>query len=169
MNKKLLIPAILATGLITSYLLATPALALVGQDMMRNSKMSNITSSVNVGNATHNFIKENQKVSFSAASASAEQQVTNGKVLGGHIGIVQGYLVYTFFVVNAENQTGYKVIVDPGNGQVLYTSQGNPLGMLDHGGLAMFGHGEAPWMRHGFNGFGGSSAGAGFNHSMGGQ
>ena len=86
--------------------------------MTGNSTMSKITGSVNVGDAIKNFTKDNQKVSFSAASATAEKQVTNGKVLGGHIGITQGYLVYTFFVVNPENQTGYKVIVDPGNGQV---------------------------------------------------
>ena len=37
--------------------------------------------------AIKNFTKDNQKVSFSAASATAEKQVINGKVLGGHIGI----------------------------------------------------------------------------------
>jgi hypothetical protein len=76
-------------------------------------------------------------------------------VLGGHIGVAQGYLVYTFFVVNPENQTRYKVIVDPGNGHVLYTSQSNALGTFGHGGPGMFGHDGAKWMRHGFNGFGG--------------
>ena len=104
-----------------------------------------------------------KKYPFQAASATAEKQVANGNVLGGHIGIAQGYLVYTFFVVNPENQTGYKVIVDAGNGQVLYTSQGNALGTFGHGGLGMFGHGGlgtfgqdgVKWMRHGFNGFGG--------------
>lgn len=164
MDKKLLIPAILVTGLIVTYLVATPVLAVIGHKMMGNSTTSKITGSVNVADAIKNFTKDNQKVPFSAASATAEKQVTNGKVLGGHIGIAQGYLVYTFFVVNPENQTGYKVIVDPGNGQVLYTSEGNALGTFDHGGPAMFGHGGPAmfghdgdkWMRHGSNWFGGS-------------
>jgi len=155
MDKKLLIPAIVVTGLIATYLVATPVLAVIGHKMMGNSTTSKITGSVNVADAIKNFTKDNQKVPFSAASATAEKQVTNGKVLGGHIGIAQGYLVYTFFVVNPENQTGYKVIVDPGNGQVLYTSQGNALGTFGHGGPGMFGHDGAKWMRHGFNGFGG--------------
>jgi hypothetical protein len=163
-DKKLLIPAILVTGLIAAYLVATPVLAVIGQKMMGNSTMPKITGSVNVGDAIKNFTSDNQKVPFSAASATAEKQVINGKVLGGHIGIAQGYLVYTFFVVNPENQTGYKVIVDPGNGQVLYRSQGNALGTFGHGGPGMFGHGGpgmfghdgAKWMRHGFNGFDGS-------------
>ena len=118
MDKKLLIPAILVTGLIAAYVVATPVLAVIGHKMIGNSTMPKITGSVNVGDAIKNFTNDNQKVSFSAASATAEKQVINGKVLGGHIGIAQGYLVYTFIVVNPENQTGYKVIVDPGNGQV---------------------------------------------------
>ncbi len=163
-DKKLLIPAIVITGLIATCLVATPVLAVIGQKMMGNSTTSKITGSVNVADAIKNFTKDNQKVPFSAASATAEKQVTNGKVLGGHIGIAQGYLVYTFFVVNPENQTGYKVIVDPGNGQVLYTSEGSAIGTFDHGGPGMFGHGGPgifghggdKWMRHGSNWFGGS-------------
>jgi hypothetical protein len=179
MDKKLLIPAILVAGLIVSYLVATPVLAVIGHKMMGNSTTSKITGSVNVADAIKNFTKDNQKVPFSAASATAEKQVTNGKVLGGHIGIAQGYLAYTFFVVNPENQTGYKVIVDPGNGQVLYTSEGNALGTFGHGGPGMFGHGGpgmfghdgAKWMRHGFNGFGGSwdERGPGPNQTKNGQ
>jgi hypothetical protein len=171
MDKKLFIPAILITGLIAAYLMATPVLAVIGHKMMENSTMPKITGSVNVGDAIKNFTKDNQKVPFSAASATAEKQVTNGKVLGGHIGIAQGYLVYTFFVVNPENQTGYKVIVDPGNGQVIYTSQGNALGTFGHGGPGMFGHDGAKWMRHGLNGFGesGDDRGPGPNQTRYGQ
>lgn len=157
MDKKLLIPAILVTGLIAAYVVATPVLAVIGHKMIGNSTMPKITGSVNVGDAIKNFTKDNQKVSFSAASATAEKQVINGKVLGGHISIAQGYLVYSFFVVNPENQTGYKVIVDPGNGQVLYTSQGNALGTFGHGGPGMFGHDGVKWMRHSFNWFGESN------------
>jgi hypothetical protein len=162
MDKKLLIPAILVTGLIVTYLVATPVLAVIGHKMMGNSTTSKITGSVNVADAIKNFTKDNQKVPFSAASATAEKQVTNGKVLGGHIGIAQGYLVYTFFVVNPENQTGYKVIVDPGHG--------GP-GMFGHGGPGIFGHEGAKWMRHGFNGFGGSGdeRGPGSNQTRYGQ
>ena len=35
----------------------------------------------------------------------------------------QGYLVYKFFAINPTNQTGYKTIVDAGNGAVLYKSE----------------------------------------------
>jgi hypothetical protein len=45
-------------------------------------------------------------------------------MMGGHVALAQGYLVYKFFVVNAQDHTGHLIIVDAGNGKVLYTSQG---------------------------------------------
>ena len=42
--------------------------------------------------------------------------------------MVQGYLVYTFFAMNAQNKTGFLVIVDAGNGHILHTSQGQSIG-----------------------------------------
>ena len=35
----------------------------------------------------------------------------------------QGYLVYKFFAINPTNHTGYKTIVDAGNGAVLYKTE----------------------------------------------
>jgi hypothetical protein len=46
--------------------------------------------------------------------------------LGGHLGVTQVYLTYTFFVIELTGETGYKVIVDAGNGKVLHTSEGFP-------------------------------------------
>jgi len=94
-----------------------------------------------------NFLKESTKIPFSQAAQTAEKQV-NGTVIGGHIGVIQGYLVYTFAVVG--NQTLYKTIIDAGNGQVLYTSQGHPVGSF---GAGPFGHPRGPF-GFGFGGFG---------------
>jgi len=80
--------------------------------------------------------------------------VANGKVLGGHLGVVQGYLAYTFFVANTGNQTAHMVIGDIGNGEVLYTSQGQPLGSLGsmsgHWGGDWHGAWGGPWKGHRF-------------------
>ena len=78
MDKKLLIPAILVTGLIVAYVVATPVLAVIGHKMIGNSTMPKITSSVNVGDAIKNFTKDNQKVSF-----SERQQLQKNKSLMG--------------------------------------------------------------------------------------
>ena len=116
--------------------------------------MPRINGSINVGQEIKNFFNQNTKVSFTTAAETALQQVPNGKVLGGHIGVTQGYLTYTFFVVEPAGETGHKVIVDSGNGKVLHTSEGFPLSSF---ASSWKGHGQ--W--HGFHGswkpiFGGS-------------
>jgi hypothetical protein len=79
-------------------------------------------------------------VPFVEAAQTAQGQVANGTVFGGHLGLVQGYLVYKFFVVaNTANQTGHLTVIYAGNGEVLYTSEGQPLGSFGHS--SMFG----PW------------------------
>ncbi|MGA7976579.1 MAG: PepSY domain-containing protein [Nitrososphaeraceae archaeon] len=136
-SRKSLVTYILAAGLLTSVIIVVLPMA-TAQFPMKDHPMANITGSVNVREAINNFINQNQKVSFSQASETAQNQITNGTVLGGHIGIAQGYLVYTFFVADNGIKTGYRVTVDPGNGQVLHTSEGFPLkslGLMQGGGL----------------------------------
>jgi hypothetical protein len=102
--------------------------------------MPNITGSINVPK----LINDQVKVSFSDAAKTAEGKVDGGKVMGGHIGIVQGYLVYSFMVIDPNNQTCYMVIVDAGNGTVLYKSEGFQMGSFgEH-----FGFGSGPWGMH---------------------
>jgi hypothetical protein len=134
-SRKSLVTYTLAAGLLISVIIVVLPMA-TAQFPMKDHRMANITGSVNVREAINNFINQNQKVSFSQASETAQNQITNGTVLGGHIGIAQGYLVYTFFVADNGIKTGYRVAVDPGNGQVLHTSEGFPLKSLGlmHGG-----------------------------------
>ena len=155
LNKKVIIlVAVLAVGalsvvLVTSSLAQATAQEQQQRRMMMMSfgeAMPQINGSVSVANETSNFINENVKVSFVAAAQTAQGQVANGTVLGGHLGVVQGYLVYTFFVADTDNQTGHLVIVDAGNGDVLHTSEGRSFGSFGH--PMMFG----PWGGHG--GFG---------------
>ncbi len=70
---------------------------------------------------------------FSAASDTAASAVTNGKTIGGSLTVAQGYVVYSFQVVDDKNMV-YSVIVDPANDKVLYTSPGHQFGM---GGFGM--------------------------------
>ena len=111
---------------------------------MHVTAMPNITGSICVPK----LINDQIKVSFSDAAKAAEGRVDGGKVVGGHIGIVQGYLVYSFMVTNPDNQTCHMVIVDAGNGTVLYRSEG--LQMSSFGNH--FGFGRGPWGMHKFGG-----------------
>ncbi len=145
-NRRLVIAAaIVAVGVLSLATVASVASAQA--DTQKQNGMPQITGSVNVRDQMKSFINENLKVSFTAAADTAQQQVTNGRVVGGHLGVVQGYLVYTFFVVNTDTNTGKMVIIDAGNGSVLYTSDefqpgedGFMQGSFMHGFGKGFGH-----------------------------
>ena len=154
LNKKVIIvAAVLAVGALSAVLVASSLAQANAQEeqqqrmMIFGEGMPQINGSVSVANETKNFINENVKVPFVEAAQTAQGQVTNGTVLGGHLGVVQGYLVYIFFVADTANQTGHLVIVDAGNGNVLHTSEGMSFGSFGHL-MMMFG----PWGGHG--GFG---------------
>src|SRR5215831_858980 len=154
-RKTLIISAILGAGILLSAMFVAYPLTLTWalQQMAANKSNSSnnaymnqfstipkINGSVNVIENIKNMFKENAKVSFTAASETAQKQIPNGTILGGHIGVTQGYLTYTYFVVDPTKQTGYRVIIDAGNGKVLYTSQGLPTGPFNHQqGPRMFG------------------------------
>ena len=156
-NKKFIIPSlIIGVGvlfLVTIYA-TTPLRQLSAQQMSMNGNISKheslprINGSINVGQEIKNFFNENTKILFNTAAETALNQIPNGKVLGGHLGVTQGYLTYTFFVVEPTGESGHKVIVDSGNGKVLNTSEGFPLGSF---ASSWNGHGEGQW-----NGFHGS-------------
>ncbi|MGI0065348.1 MAG: PepSY domain-containing protein [Nitrosotalea sp.] len=86
-------------------------------------------------------ILSNVKIAFPDASNTAATAVS-GKVIGGSLTVMQGYVVYSFKVIDGKNMV-YTVIVDPSSGAVLYKSQGHQFGM---GG---FGMGNGFMMKHG--------------------
>ena len=156
-KKVIIVVAILAIGAVSAILVASSIAQTTTaqqQQQYRQRMMMGwsdeaiipqINGSVSLANETSNFINENVKVPFVAAAQTAQGQVANGTVLGGHLGVVQGYLVYKVFVADTANQAGHLTVIDAGNGDVLYTSEGQPLGSF--GPSSIFG----PWSggRHG--------------------
>jgi hypothetical protein len=177
-QKKVLIPAIIGVGILLSaaFVLASPLDNSWAQqqqqqqlgmnettDASQYGAIPKINGSVNVREGVKNFFVENAKTPFVTAAQTAQSQITNGTVLGGHIGVTQGYLTYTYFVANPTNDTAHIVIVDAGNGQVLYTSEGKQIGSW--GQPSMFG---SFGQERGHEGFGGSRGGFGpFGHGFG--
>ncbi|AFU59414.1 hypothetical protein Ngar_c24920 [Candidatus Nitrososphaera gargensis Ga9.2] len=158
LSKKVVIVAIIAAGAVAAILAASSVVQATAQQEQQKmiwagEGVPEINGSVSVANETMDFIRENVGVSFVAAAETAQGHVTDGAVLGGHLGVVQGYLVYKFLVANTANQTGYLVIVDAGNGDVLYTSEGQQLGsfgpMSGHWGGHGYGEWGGPWKGHG--------------------
>jgi hypothetical protein len=160
-KKVIIVVAILAVGAVSAILVASSiAQTTTAQQQQEHQRMMigmmgwsgqgipQINGSVSVVNETSNFINENVNVSFAEAAQTAQGQVTDGTVFGGHLGVVQGYLVYKFFVADTANQTGHLTVIDAGNGDLLYTSEGQPLGSFGHSSI--FG----PWSGGG-HGYGG--------------
>ena len=164
-KKVIIVVAVLAVGALSAILVASSLAQATAQEQQQRMMMRfgegipQINGSVSLANEASNFINENVNVSFVAAAQTAQGQVTNGTVLGGHLGVVQGYLVYTFFVADTSNQTGHLVIVDAGNSDVLYTSEGRSFGSFGHpmifgpwGGHSGFGEWHGPGKPHWFGG-----------------
>lgn len=148
-NRKILVPTITGIALMAVILVAFSPISAIA-DSSTNPKTPQISGSVNVEKTMKDFIKEHRTTSFAEAATAAEHQVSNGVVVNGNIGVVQGYLVYTFCVMDTEKDTSYIVVIDAGNGAVLHKSDG--ISMKDMG---KFGHGFGYGFGHGFGHFGG--------------
>jgi uncharacterized membrane protein YkoI len=136
-KKRLILPVvIIAAVVITGALLVNPAISFVTAIQSSNKTTNErgegmfveqspkINGSINVLEKTQAAIENDLKTSFVQAADIAARQSNNDTILlGGHLGVEQGYLVYKFFAINPTNHTGYKTIVDAGNGAVLYKSE----------------------------------------------
>ena len=114
-----------------------------------NTTTPQIQGSVNLLQLMQSSVKEK----FADAENVALSKIPNGSVINGKLGVVQGSLVYQFTIVDDKN-LAYQVIVDAGNGNVLYTSTGHQMGtegMLGMGGMCKHG-------MHGFHNDGSYSA-----------
>ena len=84
---------------------------------------NNITSSINLMNIIGNAIGSNINVSLSNASTAAETSVGNGShAVSAELGDKNGYLVYNVMVIDPSMNFS-KVVVDPGNGEVILSEQ----------------------------------------------
>ena len=142
MNRKLLVAGILAGVLsitMARVLLMQSASAQTNNNstaQISNRTFPQINGSVNIKQQTNKFLQDNVKIPFNTAASTAQSQVSGGVVVGGHLGVVQGYLVYVFNVINYEQNMSKMVIVDAGNGQVLHTSDALPLHIGGLGGFS---------------------------------
>jgi uncharacterized membrane protein YkoI len=151
LTNKVIAIAILIVGAVSAVIAVSSIAQATAQQerekmMMWAGGMPEIKGSVSVANEASNFINENVRVSFVSAAETAQNQVADGKVLAGRLGVVQGYLVYTFFVANTSNQTVHLTLIDAGNGAALYASDDQPMGSFGH---SMYG----AWDAHGYGGW----------------
>jgi hypothetical protein len=90
---------------------------------------NNITSSINLMNVISQAIGLNVNVSLSDAATAAETSLGNGShAASAELVENNGYLVYNVMVIDPSMNFS-KVIVDPGNGEVLFSKQ---LSKMEH-------------------------------------
>jgi uncharacterized membrane protein YkoI len=163
-NKNLLMIVVLAvtTSITTGILVSTytqQAASAQNQSSTTNAgavPLKNLTGSVQVFPKLSQTIQSKANVSLGTAATNAEKSVgPSSHATSAHVGIVNGYLIYSVRIVDSNNNT-HRVIIDAGNGKVLSSQQvpfGNPLlhpheigpggqqghprggGNLTHGGL----------------------------------
>lgn len=138
-NRKIFVPTIAGIALLAVVMVAFSPISAIADST--NPNMPQLNGSVNVEKTMKDYIKDHRTTSFADAATTAEKQVANGVAVGGNIGVVQGYLVYTFFVTDTETDTSYVVVIDAGNGTVLHKSDGMPMKEMGKFGLGGFGHG----------------------------
>jgi len=140
LNHKML-AIIIGAAIIATAGVSAASAQVQGTQTQTNQQPPTIQGSINL----QQTIMSNVKTTFSAASDTAAAAVTNGKTIGGSLTVAQGYVVYSFKVIDDKNMV-YSVIVDPANDKVLYTSTGHQFGM---GGFAM--GGQHGMMKHKFH------------------
>jgi uncharacterized membrane protein YkoI len=85
------------------------------------------TIRVNENATADEFPEENLNVTVANATNIAKTQAFNGTVVDAHLAVIQGYLVYNVVLADVPNSTTYTVIVDAGDGNVLFTSPPIPV------------------------------------------
>ena len=123
------------------------------------SNLPNITGSIPLRSTISGALSSKVKTSLCDAIGIAQKAVgTNTSATLAFIRPLNGYLIYDVHVRNNSNNTTTAVIVDAGNGKVLYkqTPPSLVIGNFGLGQHGMFGQGEmGPW-------FGGHGVGRGF-------
>jgi hypothetical protein len=100
----------------------------------------NVTGSVNLSPLIGNALSSQIKVGLSQATDAAQKAVgNNSRAVAAHLGVANGYLVYTVWLVDSSFNF-HRAIVDVGNGKVLSSQQlpmqpGMMMGMMMNPGM----------------------------------
>jgi uncharacterized membrane protein YkoI len=108
---------------------------------MIKREQQNITGSIPIQSTMSQIIRSKIQVPLDQAVSTAQNSVgVNSSVVAAFLRPLNGFLVYNIAVLDVNN-TIQKVIVDPGNGQVLYASEGQHMGSFSQQLSGPFEHG----------------------------
>ena len=145
---------------------ATTATSPNQRNLSNASPIANITGSISLRSTISEAISSKVKTNLNDAITIAQKSVgTNTSATLAFLRPLNGYLVYDVHVRNNSNNTTTAVIVDAGNGKVLYKQSPPSLvfGDFGFGHFGMFGQGK---MGQSFGGYD-AGRGLGGDHSGG--
>jgi len=97
----------------------------------------NITGSIPIVSTISKATASQVHIGLSNATTTAEKSVgTNAHAVIAHLGIVNGFLVYTILLTDSNSNFHY-VTVDVGNGKVLSSNQLSMMAMMRGGAMMM--------------------------------
>lgn len=115
----------------------------------------NFTGTIPLGSTIKKALSSQVKIPLTEAVSTAQKGVgSNSSATLAFLRPLNGYLVYDIHVTNNSNNTSYAIIIDPGNGQVLYHQALTPFSSAGH--PFMFGKGGAGALYGGHRGSFGS-------------
>src|SRR5918992_468922 len=124
-------------------------------NMTEKSRPLNISGSIPLQSTVSQALRSEIQVSMAEAITTVQNTTgENSSVVAAYLSPLQGFLVYNIGVIDANN-TLYKSIVDPGNGEILYTSEGRQLDSFNHLMPGLYGHGKEFGYERGFGHGGG--------------
>ena len=128
-------------------------------NMTEKSRPLNISGSIPLQSIVSQALRSEIQVSMAEAITTVQNTTgENSSVVAAYLSPLQGFLVYNIGVIDANN-TLYKSIVDPGNGEILYTSEGRQLDSFNHLMPGLYGHGKEFGHERGFGHGGGGQFG----------
>jgi hypothetical protein len=128
-------------------------------NMTEKSRQLNISGSIPLQSTVSQALRSEIQISMVEAITTVQNTTgENSSVVAAYLSPLQGFLVYNIGVIDANN-TAYKLIVDPGNGEILYTSEGRQLDSFQHWMPGPYGHGKEFGHERGFGHSGGGQFG----------
>jgi hypothetical protein len=128
-------------------------------NMTEKSRQQNISGSIPIQSTVSQALRSEIQVSMVEAITTVQNTAgENSSVVAAYLSPLQGFLVYNIGVIDANN-TLYKSIIDPGNGEILYTSEGRQLDSFQHLMPGPYGNGKEFGHERGFGHSGGGQFG----------
>jgi uncharacterized membrane protein YkoI len=151
-----LLAATVSSGVLAQGVNTVPGNATTTGPNQADNNLPNITGSIPLRSTISGALSSKVKTTLSDAIGIAQKTVgPNSSASLGVLRPLNGYLVYDIHVKNNADNTIHAVIVDPGNGKVLYNQSVTSLLRGGIGHLGMFGQGRIG------PGFGGHGYGCG--------